>query len=60
MDEYTLNHLRRWIDNHYSARDQADGESVKTAIIAFVNEHPEILESPRNASWQEIRDMVTA
>ena len=54
MNAYTGGHLRTWAMIHRP--DNA--EALIEKITAFVAEHPDLLESPRNASWPEIEALT--
>jgi len=48
MDEFTLNHLEKWLD---SARYTDEKEKIKSAILEFAETYPELL---LDHSWPEI------
>lgn len=54
MDDFDKRHLDGWLDFYCVDDDQKD--SLRKKIVAFVNEHPDVLK--RNLSWPEIKDLT--
>lgn len=57
MDEFTKNHLSRWIANNRAEPETPEFNRTYILIAGFVGDYPDILESH---GWPEIESLAEA
>jgi len=55
MDEFTTQHLSKWLDTLFPVRYREHRDKLEKDIIEFVTEYPDLLQTH---SWPEIHRMI--
>jgi hypothetical protein len=55
LDEFTEQHLQKWLDSAYGRERPQQRQEMEGLIKQFVSEHPDVLD---RSSWPEIRSLI--